>query len=390
MKNYNKFDYPLLTVSYRVFFALAGLWALLMFILWVSIFDGSLVLKNYFKDEFWHVHEMLFGYSGAVIAGFLLTEAKTWTGVNTIKSSQLLFLSLFWLYGRCVPFYSGLIPDPFIALVDFLFLPLVLYFVCRSMMLSGRYEKSIFLVLLFLMCCGNILIHADMLGWTQQTAWFGLIFVFSVFVIHNLITIGLVLPTATEKGLKSVIAIRNRSLDLVCVVLASIALILFTLNVSGVTLALSAVLAMLSNSYRVYVWFDNRVWYVPLLWILYVGYGWIILGFALLIMFAFSFVSATEPLHAFGLGGAILSLGMMARMPLTRIGKPLRAARVIEIAFVLLNLAAVFRVLLPPLLPNWFDKVIVVASYSWLAAFALFVYYYLPLLSQAQIGQVEE
>ena len=62
------FDTPLFGLGFRVFFALAGLSALILIVLWNAVFKGTLTAANYFSPGNWHAHEMLLGYSVAVIA----------------------------------------------------------------------------------------------------------------------------------------------------------------------------------------------------------------------------------------------------------------------------------------------------------------------------------
>ncbi|MDD1626843.1 MAG: NnrS family protein, partial [Methylococcaceae bacterium] len=121
------FDTPLFGLGFRVFFALAGLSALILIVLWNAIFKGTFTADNYFATNYWHAHEMLLGYSVAVIAGFLLTAVKNWTGKPTLTGDKLAGLALLWLYGRILPFYAGLLPDALIAAIDFAFLPILAY-----------------------------------------------------------------------------------------------------------------------------------------------------------------------------------------------------------------------------------------------------------------------
>ena len=83
------FNTPLFNLGFRVFFALAGLSALILIVLWNAIFNGHLNSENYFQSNYWHAHEMLMGYSVAVISGFLLTAVKNWTGRPTLSGDQL-------------------------------------------------------------------------------------------------------------------------------------------------------------------------------------------------------------------------------------------------------------------------------------------------------------
>ena len=164
------FNTPLFNLGFRVFFALAGLSALILIVLWNKIFQGHLNSENYFSSNYWHAHEMLIGYSVAVISGFLLTAVKNWTGKNTITGDQLAGLALLWLYGRILPFYASLLPDGIIAFVDFIFLPVLIYQVSKPIFQTRQYQSLVFIVLLILLSLGNGLIHAQMLGIYENTA----------------------------------------------------------------------------------------------------------------------------------------------------------------------------------------------------------------------------
>jgi uncharacterized protein involved in response to NO len=161
-------------------------------------------------------------------------------------------------------------------------------------------------------------------------------------------------------------------------------------SISGTFLALTAIFAVLVNSARLSGWYVQRIWYVPLLWILYLGYGWIILGFILTALSAYAWVMPSLALHAFTIGGiGVLTLGMMARVSLGHTGRAIRASNAIAIAFVLINLAALLRVLLPIALPNWYNMLIYVSTLSWLAAFSLFMFIYAPILISPRIDGEE-
>jgi uncharacterized protein involved in response to NO len=128
-----------------------------------------------------------------------------------------------------------------------------------------------------------------------------------------------------------------------------------------------------------------------LLWILYLGYGWIILGFVLTALSAYAWVSPSLALHAFTLGGiGVLTLGMMARVSLGHTGRALRASNAMAVAFVLINLAALLRVLVPIALPNGYNILIYGSILSWLAAFALFMFVYAPILTAPRIDGQED
>lgn len=379
-------EYPIFALGFRAFFALAGLFALILITLWASIYDGVLITDNYYPSRYWHAHEMLLGYSIAVIAGFLLTAVKNWTGIQTLQGDKLAGLCLLWVYGRVVPFYSELIPDTLIALVDFSFLPILAYFIAKPIIKSGNYRNLFFIGLLLLIAFGNACIHAEILGYYEASAELGLDLIVAIIIMMILIIAGRVFPFFTERGLKGVIAIRNPILDGLAVASSLLVFILLIANVTGMLLTLVAIAAVVANIVRVAGWYERRIWYVPLLWVLYMGYAWIIMGFVFVVLASFAIIPASIATHAFTVGGiGVLTLGMMARVSLGHTGRAMKASNIIAIAFAFINLAALFRVLLPALLPDWYGSFLVVSVYCWLAAFSLFVFVYTPILSSARI-----
>lgn len=390
MKTKNIFDYPLFALGFRAFFVLAGLSALMLIVLWNAIFKGELVHANYFVPNLWHAHEMLLGYSVAVVAGFLLTAVKNWTGRPTLSGDQLGGLCLLWLYGRILPFYAGLLPDSLIALVDFLFLPLLAYRVSLPILQAKQTVNLVFVAILLVLAAGNGLVHAQMLGWTNASANLGIGLVLATLIVLILVIAGRVYPFFTERAISGTMVTKNPLIEGLSIASAVLVFALQLAHVSGTGLAVAAIIAALANFARVYGWYVPRIRYVPLLWVLYVGYGWIIAGFGLTALAAYQLVLPSLALHAFTVGGiAVVTLGMMARVSLGHTGRALRVSNAIALAFVLINVAALLRVLLPIALPNWYDWLVYGSTLCWLAAFALFIVVYLPILTQARIDGQE-
>ena len=348
------------------------------------------MMEHYFPDNYWHAHEMLLGYAVAVIAGFLLTAVKNWTGKSTSTGDQLASLCLLWLYGRILPFYAGLLPDALIALVDFAFLPVLAYQVSKPIIQVKQYKNLVFIGLLLLLALGNGLIHGEMLGLQTNTATTGIQLIVATIIILILIIAGRVFPFFTERGIPGTLIIRNPMLDNLSIASAVIVFALQLFGISGTLLALAAIVAVAVNLARLAGWYVQRIWYVPLLWVLYAGYGWVVLGFILTVLSAYSVVLPSLALHAFTLGGiGVLTLGMMARVSLGHTGRALKASNAIAVAFVLINIAALFRVLLPIAMPHWYEVLIYVSTLFWLAAFSLFVFVYGPILTRARIDGQE-
>ncbi|GFO71929.1 uncharacterized protein involved in response to NO [Bathymodiolus japonicus methanotrophic gill symbiont] len=390
MKHSKPFNIPFFALGFRTFFVLSGISALILMILWRSLYDGSLVVDNYFANNYWHAHEMLLGYSVAVISGFLLTAVKNWTGQQTLTGAGLACLALLWVYGRILPFYSGLLADEFIALVEFLYLPVLAFCLLKPIMAAQYMRGYIFIGLLLIMSLGNGLIHMEILGLAEQTAWAGFQIVIALIIVMILVIAGRVFPFFTEKGLSGTLIVRNPLYDALSIASAVLVFALSIMQVSGALLAVAASFATVINILRVKDWYEFRVWFVPLLWVLYIGYAWIIIGFFLTALGALGIIQPSLALHAFTVGGiGVITLGMMARVSLGHTGRALKASQAMAIAFVLINLAALVRVLIPILFPGWYTTIIYASTILWLVAFALFAFVYTPILSSARVDGMQ-
>jgi uncharacterized protein involved in response to NO len=142
-----------------------------------------------------------------------------------------------------------------------------------------------------------------------------------------------------------------------------------------------ALLAGVAHLVRLGGWYARGIWRVPLLWVLFVAYGWLVAGFLLKALSLLTALNPTLARHAFttgGIGGIVM--GMMCRISLGHTGRPLRASRATVIVFVLINVSAVARVVLPALVPSWYLLWIRSSAAMWVAAFAVFLIAYSPIL----------
>lgn len=385
----NYFNAPLFTLGFRLFFLLASLSALVLLIIWQQFTQGSLTNTTYFANTYWHAHEMLLGYSVAVIAGFMLTAVSHWTGKITLQGEGLVGLSLLWLYGRILPFYAGLLPKELIALVDFTFLPALTFVVGKALIQAKDYRHLAFVGLLGWLMLANACIHAQMLGFSSTSATMGINIALATIVLMIVCIAGRIFPFFIERGLKGVIIPRSPMLDYLVI---GSTMVLFSLQCateSGVLLGVVALITAGLNAWRLARWSLYRISFVPLLWILYLGYSWMILGFTLTALSAWHWIAPSLAVHAFTLGGiGTLTLGMMARLSLGHTGHSLKASQPIVIAFVLINLAALFRVVMPLTLSAQQNVLFYLATLAWLGAFTLFVVVYSPILINKRVDDL--
>jgi len=373
-------SFSVFALGFRAFFLFAGLAALVLIALRGWSYAGYSI-DNYYGDLLWHGHEMIFGYTGAVIAGFLLTAVGNWTGQVILSGRSLGWLCLLWVYGRILPFFADSLPHGLIAAVDLAFLPTLAVVIGIPIVRAKKYPNLVFVALLALMAVANALVHAEMLGAAETGALLGIKVALALVILLIMVLAGRVFPFFTERRLPGATPRRSPVLERWCI---GSFMGWFLADALFPEAILSGVLALLVaglHAVRLVGWYDRRIRSVPLLWVLYSGYGWIILGLVLQAFTAFGWMMPFIAVHAFTVGGiGVLTLGMMARVSLGHTGRPLQAADAVVASFVLINVAALVRVLLPMLVPSWYSQFILLSIVLWISAFALFLYVYTPIL----------
>ncbi len=371
-------------LGFRPFFLAAGLYAVLMMGLWLLVLRGSLGLVE-LAPAVWHGHEMLFGFAVAVIAGFLLTAARNWTGIATPSGLALAALFSLWLAGRLGFLIPGL-PAGLVAAIDLAFLPTLALVLALPILKAKQLHNYPFPIMLLALALANALVHADALGWVSGTASTGLHL--AVYAIVAMMTVmgGRVIPSFTDNKLGSR-ARRWKSIEWLVPVATLGALVAALFAPASFVTAILAAIAAGVHGTRLAGWHTRTLWSVPLLWILHLGYAWIALGFALLALSAAGFGSAaSSALHAFTAGAiGTLTLGMMARVSLGHSGRMLEPAPLMTWAFVAINLAALSRVALPLIFPAAWTAGITLAGLLWMAAFGLFAAIYAPILLRPRV-----
>ena len=375
--------FALFELGFRPFFLGAGLMALLVQALWLAVLMGWVASPDYYGEIGWHAHEMLYGYSAAVIAGFLLTAGSNWVGKPMLKGRPLMWLVVLWCAGRLLPLFP-FVAHWMIALVDFLFLPVVAVVMLRPVIKVKQWRNIAFPVFVLMMAIGNAMVHAEALGLADGSAMPG--WMLGLYVILLIIALmgGRVIPFFIERGAEGARVRKWKGVEVVS--LASIAVLMISETVAfGSTFSFwAALVAALANAVRWVGWLSRPAFKVPLLWVLIAGYGWLVVGLLMLPLSMVSDMSVSLPIHAFTVGAiGVLTLGMMARVSLGHTGRVLKAHPLMSWSFALINLAVAVRVGLPLV---WAAEIAVGgATLLWLAAFLIFVVIYAPILIRPRV-----
>lgn len=378
-------------LGFRPFFLAAGVAAIGLVGLWIADYAGAISLPTYYGAVSWHGHEMVFGYTAAVVAGFLLTAVRNWTSVQTLRGGALAALLALWLAGRLAPLLPGVLPGWFVAVVDLAFLPILAASLAVPLLRRRQWRNLPFVPILLVLAAANALVHLDVLGVAPGRAKSGLYLGVDLIVLLISIIGGRVIPFFTERALPGAKPRVWTPVEWACIG-SVVALAALGLSPGAPILTvIVATVAAAAHGLRLWGWSDRRVGSVPLLWILHAGYGWLVVGFALEALSAAGIVRPQLALHAYTAGAiGALTLGMMARVSLGHTGRVLGAAPPMVAAFALVNVAAVLRVFAAWGLPDeWYVAAIVASGIAWAAAFALFVGAYAPILTRPRSDGLE-
>ncbi|QTR48312.1 NnrS family protein [Thiothrix litoralis] len=384
--------YALHHLGFRPFFLGAGLFAVLGMILWAGIYGfGWSALPAAYPAITWHAHEMVFGYAVAVAAGFLLTAVKNWTNQQTLHETPLLVLAGVWATARLLPFLG--VPLIVIAVVDTLFLLWLTIAMARPIIRSKQWKQLALVGKIALLVPANIAFYLGLLGYWPEGVSVGLYSGFYI-ILGLIFTMGRrVIPFFIERGVGCPFTARNDvwvdRLSLLLFLVFAIADVVALATGNALAGLLSGVLALVQvvlHSFRLLGWYHPNIWGKPLLWSLYLAYGWLIAGF--LLKFAY-LASGGVPvwIHAFSYGGiAMMTVGMMSRVALGHTGRDVaEPPTILAVIFLLLFAGAFIRVLNIWLVPEFYAMWILSAQFLWIAAFVLFLWHYAPMLIKPRI-----
>jgi uncharacterized protein involved in response to NO len=375
----------ILSHGFRPFFLFGALWAAVAVALWPWMLSGHLVLPSAYTPIQWHVHELIYGYVPAVVAGFLLTAVANWTGRPPVVGTPLLVLFLTWVAGRIAILISRMIGPSLAAVIDAAFLAALLVALAQEIIAGNNPRNLKVLAVLALLLIGNVLFHLEAIA--RVGNGYGTRLGIAATVVMIMLIGGRIIPSFTRnwlvrRGASRLPASFDR-FDLAVISLSAVALAGWVILPDNMGTALIALAACALNLARLYRWAGARAAAEPLLLILHVAYAFVPLGFLLLALAILrpELVAATGALHGWTAGTiALMTLAVMTRASLGHTGRCLTATRPTQVIYgtalvaALARITAAFGVLREPMLH--------VSAVAWVAAFAGFVVIYAPLLAR--------
>jgi len=391
-KSMRAFLHVFLSHGFRPFFLFAGAYAVIAAAAWLAILHrlytgtaGSFP-HGAMPPHFWHGHEMLFGYVAAAVAGFFLTAVPSWTGRAPVRGGTLGALALAWIAGRIALWGAAALPPLLVAILDLAFVPFLAALVIRALAGGWSRRNAIFLPVFAALFAANLLYHLDAAGIAPGYAGRGLNLALDTVLFLIAVLGGRVVPAFTTNALRRAgeerLPVSRAPLEaaalLAVVALAAVDFLAPDGRAAGAVAAIAAVL----HAARFAGWRGHRTLAEPILWIIHLGYLWLIVGFALKAMALLGgWLPPTAASHALTIGAiGCMTLGVMSRAALGHTGRELRVAPAIVAAYLLVTAAALARVLGPALLPAYALQALAVTAVLWIAGFGLFTYIYVPIL----------
>lgn len=374
--------------SFRPFFLGGALWALVVLVLFICALSATITLPTAFDTIAWHRHEMLFGYLGAVIAGFLLTAIPNWTGRLPIAGAPLAALAGLWLAGRIAILCSAVVGAPVAAVLDVGFL-LTLAFVAGREVLAARNRNLPVVGLVLLLAIASGLDHAEAMG-ARLPAGLGYRFAVGLIVMMIALIGGRIIPSFTrnwlaKQGAAAPLPGQPGRFDVAALATTALALIGWVAAPDAAATGYALLIAAAVQVVRLARWQGVRAVREPIVLILHIAYLWIPVGLSLLgLSIVTGTFQASAALHALTAGAmAGMTLAVMTRATRGHTGRDLTAGPMTIAIYVLITLAAAIRVA-APILPISYLAAIHLAATAWIGAFVLFVVAYGPMLAMAR------
>lgn len=370
--------------AYRLLFLGGASWALVVVALWVSSLIGAITLPTAMDPLAWHQHEMLFGYLGAIIAGFLSAAIPNWTGRPAYAGWPVAAFVGLWLAARLAILFSEAVPLLLAGILDVGFLLLLALLAGKEVAAAkNRNLPIVFVILLFALA--SALHYAEAL-FLPVPQGLGIRLGFALVLILIALIGGRIIPAFTRnwlarEGMAGRFPREAGRFDQIALAAIAIALIGWTFWPNDALVAWSLVISGLLHAVRLARWSGIFTTRDPLVLILHVGYLWLPLGLLLLgASIIGEVVPGTAALHALAAGTmATMTLAVMTRASLGHTGRPLKADRWTNLLYILVTTGAVLRVA-GSFLPFDYLLLIRLAGIAWGGAFLLFIFGYGPKL----------
>ncbi len=335
--------------GFRPFFLLGSLYGPLILLTWILSFSGQIDwLDATHRTAIWHQHEIIFGFTLAIIFGFMLTALPTWAGTEDICGNSLALLTIAWIVGRIAVWSHA--PLLLVACLDLLFPVLFLILVAPGILQAdNRVYRAIFPIIACFIVA-NFLYYMGQLHNDQSLLQMGLRLGLYSVILHCTIVGGFLTPIFTQTVLKQ----HGNSQAI-----AFIPTLEWLAVLSILPLAMSDILALdklfcgvialfcsAIHAFRLSRWQGLRILHDPLVLVMHLGYSWLIFAFVLRALQDFGLLNNSDAwIHAFTVGAlGLMMLGFMSRIALRHTGRELIPHPLMVASYWMMCFAALLRI----------------------------------------------
>jgi len=374
--------FALWRLGFRPFYLLASVFAAASVALWTLQYTGWL-RHAYLAGPLAHAHEMLFGFTLAVVTGFLFTAVRNWTGRPTPTGAALAAIAALWLAGRVLV----LTPYGWAAAAANVAFPIaVAVGIGIPLFRSGNRRNYFFVALLALMAAAVAGVHLAQLGVIALPGWIGIRIALDAILFLMAVMAGRVVPMFTNNGVPGAGAQRHPAVERAALGSVLALLAADAAGISGPILIALLALATAAHALRLALWRPWNTLRAPLVWVLHVAYAWIVIHLGLRVLAELGMAIAPLATHALTIGAiGLLTIGMMTRTARGHTGRPLVADRFEVACYVLILAAAVVRVFGPAIAPSAYMGTVAFSAILWSGGYALYAVRYWPVLTRARL-----
>lgn len=371
---------------HRIFFLAAGLYAIFALAVW-EVWLG-LNAAGYSPPNMpfapaphlWHAHEMIFGYASAALGGFFLTAVPNWTGNKGVAKHFVTAVALVWLAGRLAIWVSGSLPPVAVAVIDLAFLPLLGSKIALMLLKRPKPQNMVFLAFLSLVWAGNLMVHLEWMGLTDDTLYTGLRVGLLSLCLMIAVLGGRVTPGFTRNAMhragvpENALPQTRKPVDMAATALIALVPLTLLLRAPDSLTGALAVAGGTMHLLRIAFW--RPLWTLgqPILWALHLGMAMLGLGLILWGVSLLGWGSEVAGLHVLGIGAVGgMTTAVMSRAILGHTGRALVAPRAVALAYGLIAAAAGLRWIASAFLGDIYFPAILATGGLWIAAFSLFI-----------------
>lgn len=373
------------SIGFRPFFFTGSLVSVSLILFWAVVFFNEALPTGYFDPIYWHAHEMIFGFVTSIVSGFLLTASANWTRTQPLSGNRLKYLFFLWLAGR-IAFALSLFDLPVsnwvYFILDISFIPALIFFLSKPLIQARQIRNIQFLFVLFLLMTGNLLTHlASLEVIDYEYAGRGIYLGVNLILLIVVIIGGRIVPFFSMNAVPGMQVKKYDSVEYAVLISLWLFILLDFIKPQSSLTGGVALFAGIVNLVRIIGWQSWKTLKNPLLWILHLGYLWIVAGFFLI---SLSDLIGTLPrsvaIHAFTAGAmGTFIIGMISRVSLGHTGRPLILPRGFVLSYLLVLLSAFLRVIFG-FIPDHYNTGILLSGICWAGSFLLFLIYYAPIL----------